>query len=225
VPLKRTIAGRLLYALTLVALSSGRAGSAAAQTPPSADSLAARIQARYDTVRDFTADFTQRLSGGLVLAGKTAVDRGKVAIRKPGFMRWVLETGDRSEITANGVQMVFYSPEDKVATFKPLPKDDTAPSALLLLSGRGKITRDFTAALPADQPAAQWRLVLTPKAKQSDFKTIALIVDRTTLQLRGLEVTDSQDAVQTFTFSNLKENQGIKDEVFQIKVPKGVAIR
>jgi len=225
VPLRRTTAGLLLYALPLLALIGGRATGAAAQVPPSADSLAARIQERYDTVRDFTADFTQRLSGGLVLAGKTAVDRGKVAIRKPGFMRWVLETGDRSEITANGVQVVFYSPDDKLATIKPLPKDDTAPSALLLLSGRGRITRDFTAALPPDQPTGQWRLMLTPKARQSDFKTIALIVDRTTLQLRGLEVTDSQDAVQTFTFSNLRENQGIKDDVFQIKIPKGAAIR
>jgi chaperone LolA len=215
----------LLHALPLLALICGYATGAAAQATPSADSLAARIQERYDTVRDFTADFTQRLSGGLVLAGKTAIDRGKVAIRKPGFMRWVLETGDRNETVSNGAQIYTYFPEDKYYRLQPLPRDDSAPSALLLLSGRGKITRDFNATLPPDQPQGQWRLVLTPKAKQSDFKTIALIVDRTTLQLRGLEVTDSQDAVQTFTFSNLKENQGIKDDVFQIKIPKGVAQR
>jgi chaperone LolA len=221
----RTTAGRLLCALPLLAVICGRATGTAAQASPSPENLAARIQARYDTVRDFTADFTQRLSGGLVLAGKTAVDRGKVWIRKPGFMRWVLETGDRNETVSNGEQLYAYFPEDKYYRIQPLPKDDTAPSALLLLSGRGKITRDFNAAVPSDQPPGQWRLVLTPKAKQSDFKTIALIVDRTTLQLRGLEVTDSQDAVQTFTFSNLRENQGIKDEVFQIKIPKGVAQR
>jgi outer membrane lipoprotein carrier protein len=213
----------LLATAALLAFSAALSGPLGAQSAPSADALAARVQERYDTVRDFTADFTLAQSGGLVMRG--AFDRGTVAIRKPGYMRWVFTTGSKNEVVSNGVQIYSYFPQDKYVQIQPMPKDDTAPSGLLLLSGRGKITRDFTPALPADQPQGEWRLLLTPKVKQQDFKTLALVVDRASLQLRGLEVADTQGSLQTFRFTNLRENQGVKDSVFQFAIPKGVVIR
>ena len=219
---------RIVAALVFVLAGTGqtflvRPLVAATPQAPSAESLAARVQQRYDSVRDFTADFTLAQSGGLTL--RSAVDRGKVSIRKPGHMRWVIETGNTSETVSDGVQIYNYFPKDKYVTISPVPTGDHASSGLLLLSGRGSMTRDFVPSLPASQPAAEWRLVLTPKVKQHEFTALAVVVDRTSLQLRGLDITDPQGTTQTFRFSNLRENQGLKDSVFEFRIPKGVIIK
>ena len=185
--------------------------------------LVARIQARYATVRDFTADFTQTQTSGLTR--QNAVDRGKVSIKKPGRMRWVSETGSRSEVVADGVQIYFYLPKDRLVQVSPMPKGSEASTALLLLTGRGDLTRDFSTGPVTDSTPGEWRVTLTPKSPQADFTTLTLAVDRASLQLRGLTVEDTQGGVQRFQFTNLRENQGLADSAFEFKIPKGVDVR
>jgi len=156
---------------------------------------------------------------------RTAVDRGKVTIKKPGRMRWVQTTGSKSDVVADGVDLYYYLPSDKLVQITPLPKDDQASRALLLLTGRGNITRDFVSSLPTNQPGDEWHLLLKPKVPQADFTTLTLAVDRTSFQLRGLVILDDQGGTRIFRFSNLRENQGVPDSAFQFQIPKGVEIR
>jgi outer membrane lipoprotein-sorting protein len=62
-----------------------------------------------------------------------------------------------------------------------------------------------------------------PKTPQADFETLTLIVDRTTLMLRGF-VTVDQQGTNTILFKNLKENTGIKDDAFYFQFPPGTEI-
>lgn len=211
------VAGWFALALLTSAPLEGR------RQTPSAEALAARIQARYDGVRDFTADFTLAQTGGLAFG--SSVDRGTVAIKKPGRMRWKMTTGSRQEIVSDGATLYSYMPADKYVQVTPLPAGNRASSGLLLLSGRGSITRDFVPELAPEQPESEWRLQLTPKAPEPEFTSLTLVTDRTSLRLRGLEITNAQGGTQKFTFSNLRENQGLSDSVFQFKMPKGVVIR
>jgi outer membrane lipoprotein carrier protein len=191
------------------------------QAAPTADALAARVQSRYATIRDFTADFTLTTTSGLSLGGGT--DRGKVMVKKPVRMRWTLETGSRHEVVSDGTQLFNYFPKDKIVNVMAL--NDQTSTALLLLTGRGDITRDFTARLAAEQPPAEWRLTLTPRAPQPDYKEITLAVDRAALRLTGLDIFDDQGTVRAFRFSNLRENQGIADAVFTFRIPPGVEVQ
>jgi outer membrane lipoprotein carrier protein len=193
----------------------------ARQAAPSADALAARIQARYATIRDFTADFTLTTTSGLSLGGGS--DRGKVIVKKPLRMRWTLATGSRHEVVSDGARLFNYFPKDKVVNEVSL--GDHSSTALLLLTGRGDLTRDFTARMAAAQPPDEWRLTLTPRAPQPDYKEITLAVDRAALRLMGLDILDDQGTVRAFRFSNLRENQGIADSVFAFRVPAGVDVQ
>lgn len=199
------------------------ASTSGAQGLPTAAALAARIQAHYDTVRDFTADFTQRQTSPLL--PKPVVDRGEVKIKKPGRMRWTYATGDRDEFVSDGTTLYAYFRGDRQVTPTPLPRDEEASSALLFLAGRGNLTRDFDAALAAEQPADEWHLVLTPRSTQADFETLTLEVDRRTLSLRGLIATDEQNGTRAFRFTNLRENRGLSDREFEFVIPRGVEIR
>ena len=106
-----------------------------------------------------------------------------------------------------------------------MPAGDDASTALLFLAGRGNLTRDFTASLPADQPAGEWRLTLRPRASQADFETLTLEVDRTSLTFRGLVVVDAQGGTSAFRFTNMRENRGLPDSDFVFSIPRGVEVR
>jgi outer membrane lipoprotein carrier protein len=214
---------RLAAILALAIIAAGPE-AAATQTPaPTPSELASRVQARYDTIRDFTADFTQRQTSPLL--PRPVDERGEVKVKKPGRMRWTYATGDRNQVVSDGTTIYSYFPGDRHVNRTPMPKGDDASTALLFLAGRGNLTRDFAASLPDTQPAGEWRLELKPKAAEADFETLTLEVDRTSLAFRGLVVVDPQGGTSAFRFTNMRENRGLPDSEFTFVIPRGVEVR
>ena len=78
-------------ASVVVLLSLPVLGSAQGERSP--QDLARALQARYQNVRDFTADFVQSYRGG-VLRTETR-ERGTVMVKKPGRMRWIYTNPER----------------------------------------------------------------------------------------------------------------------------------
>jgi outer membrane lipoprotein-sorting protein len=105
------------------------------------------------------------------------------------------------------------------------PLDEQTSTALLLLTGRGNLARDFVPRLGTEQSASEWHLVLTPKAPQPDYTQLTLAVDRASLRLLGLDIVDDQGGTRKFRFSNLRENPGLSDAAFTFRIPKGVEIQ
>ncbi|HYN05770.1 MAG TPA: outer membrane lipoprotein carrier protein LolA [Vicinamibacterales bacterium] len=197
------------------------AATPAAQTPPAADQLARQLQARYDKVKDFTADFTQTFRG--IALPQQTTERGQVKVKKPYRMRWTYTAPERKELIADSLQFWDFRPVDKVVIVRPMPKEGEASTALLFLAGRGNLTRDFAASLPPSHPDGEWHLKLVPKAPQADFTSLVVQVDRATMALRGLVKTDDT-GVWTYRFLNLKENVGLPDKAFVFTPPAGVEI-
>lgn len=198
------------------------AGPTEAQAP-GADELAARVQARYATIRDFTADFTQTQTNPLL--PRPVVERGTVMVKKPGRMRWTYTTGDRNETVSDGTRIYNYARADRYVAMAPMPGPGEASTGLLFLAGHGDLTRDFTARLPPDQPPGEWHLELTPRTPQPDFQTLTLQVARDTLAFRGLVVVDEQGGTSAFRFDDLRENVGLDDQAFTFTIPRGVEVR
>ena len=208
------------FAVALLAAGPALLHASAPQTP-SASELASRVQQRYGSVRDFSADFTQTYQGG-VLKQKTT-ERGTLLIKKPGRMRWTYTSPEKKEFVSDGRQLYSYVPAEKQVMVYDVPANGGDTSAALFLAGRGDVTRDFTAQIAA-QDAATYTLKLTPKAKQQDFDTLTLVVDRATMQIRSLVASDRQGGTSTFVFSNYKENIGLPDSTFVFKTPRGVKV-
>lgn len=188
---------------------------------PAASDLARKLQARYQTVRDFTADFAQTYQG--VLLRKAATERGTLLLKKPSRVRMTYEKPERKIFVADGSQFYSYFPADRAGSVNPLPKEGESSTALLFIAGRGDLTRDFTASLPGTQPQGEWEIKLVPKTPQSDFQTLTLIVDRATLALNGFVTVDDQ-GTNTIRFLHVKENTGLRDDAFEFKFPKGTEI-
>jgi outer membrane lipoprotein carrier protein len=212
----RSLAFVLLGALTLAPRLAGQG-----QDP---GALAARIQARYATIKDFQGDFVQSYEGG-VLRTKTS-ESGTLAVKQPGLFRFVYVKPERKEFVSDGSQIYTYLVADKQVIVSPAPGPGEATTPALFLAGRANIARDFTptaTTLPSAPPGLI-ALKLEPRKPDPDYQWFAVGVDPATLQIRHLVAMDRQGGRSAFTFSNLKENQGISDNTFRFRIPRGVDV-
>jgi outer membrane lipoprotein carrier protein len=222
---------RLLIACTallaVAIVGSPTSASGAAQAPattglPSAADIASRVQTRYDTIRDFTADFVHSYEGGVLR--RKVVERGVVQVKKPGRMRWDYQSPEKKLFVSDGSQMYLHEVAANQVTVFPVPKGDDAATAVLFLAGRGNVTRDFTVGHEAGGNADTHVLRLTPKAPERDYDWLVLHVDRTSYQIRTLSAADAQGGRSTFDFTNIRENTGLADRVFSFSIPRGADV-
>jgi outer membrane lipoprotein carrier protein len=190
-----------------------------------APELAQALQKKYDGVKDFSADFTHTYEGGVLR--KQITERGRLLIKKPGKMRWQYTAPEEKLFVSDGVKMYSYIPQDRQVIVATVPPDDQATTPTLFLAGKGNLTRDFTASLvelPAGMAAGTKALKLVPKARQQDYDWLVLVVDPTSLDIRGLVTVDAQGGKSSFSFTNLKQNIGSADKDFAFKIPRGVDV-
>src|SRR5437763_13179289 len=116
----------------------------AAAVAVTATDLAQSLQHKYDTVRDFSADFVHTYQGGVL--HKQITERGHVLIKKPGKMRWEYTSPEKKLYISDGVRIYSYTPEDKQVIVSAVPRDEQA-GALLFLAGKGNLIRDFTTSI------------------------------------------------------------------------------
>ena len=195
---------------------------AVAQSRPPAIETARALQARYDRVKDFTADFTHTYEGGVLKRKST--ERGTVRIKKPGRMRWEYTAPEKKTFVSDGVKIYSYVPADKQVIVSSVPGTDEATTAVLFLAGKGDLVRDFDITYADTTMPGAVALRLAPRQKQRDYDWLIVTVDQTTLQIRGLTAADQQGGRSTFEFTNYKENTGLADNVFAFTIPRGADV-
>ena len=199
---------------------AGQGATKAAQAGKSPETLATELQARYQSIRDFSADFVQSYRAGVL---KTqSQERGTVAIKKPGKMRWTYTKPQRKELVSDGVKLYWYVAEDKQVVERDVATQASTPD--LFLSGRGDIARDFTASYAETPVQGSVALKLVPRKNEPEYQYLVVALDPGTLQIRALMTRDHQGGESTLTFSNMKENRGLSDRDFVFRVPSGVKV-
>ena len=120
--------------------------------------------------------------------------------------------------------MFMHTPSDNQVIVSPVPTEDQATTAVLFLTGKGNLTRDFNVSFADGAPAGTYALKLQPKLQERDYDWLQLVVDRATFQIRSLTAADKQGTRSTFTFSNFKENVGLPDKTFAFTIPRGADV-
>jgi len=198
------------------------AGSPGAQSSDSPETLARRLQLRYEDIRDFRADFSQRARSGLLPTQSTGA--GTVAVKKPGRMRWEYTMPEKKEVIFDGTNIFEYLPDERLVYKDAAPSGDRAPTAMLFLSGRGDVLRDFVPSHVESPVAGTIALRLTPRQTERDYEYLVVAIDPRSLQIRALVTRDEFGGDSQITFSNLRENAGIPDRTFAFTPPRGVEV-
>ncbi len=185
---------------------------------PPINDLLRDLQTKYDSVADFSANFEHSYAGGLLSTSVT--EHGSVLIKKPGKMRWSYDTSDEKLYVSNGTTFYSYFPIDRQVIVTSLPPDDYASTPALFLAGRGNIRTDFVASYEDSATEVHtWTLRLTPHNTTVEYEWLVIVIDRTTLSIVGLSTKDYQGGRSTYRFSQLEENKGISDDLFDFRIP------
>jgi outer membrane lipoprotein carrier protein len=186
--------------------------------------LAAKVQQRYNGIKDIQGDFVQSYEGG-VLRTKTT-ERGTVAIKRPGRMRFTYTKPEKKEFVSDGSRLYTHLVADKQVIVSPAPGPDQGDIPAMFLAGQSDLARDYTptfTALPGAAPGLV-TLKLVPKKKSEEYESLGIGVDPKTLQIQFLTAVDLQGGRSSFSFSNLKENRGLADKDFVFRIPRGVDV-
>lgn len=178
-----------------------------------------RVEARHRTLRDLTADFVQTYRSGLL--GRQITERGTVSLRPPGRMRWDYRSPEKKTFVSDGRTFYFYVPADRQVITRP--QDDQRGLPAQLLAGRTDVLAQFTAHDGEGAPDGLRRVKLVPRKADGEVEWAAIDVDADA-RIRGIVVVDAQGNRSQFRFENVKENVGLRDDLFRFVAPRGVEI-
>jgi outer membrane lipoprotein carrier protein len=195
--------------------------TASGQAPTqSADDVALSLQRKYDTIRDFSADFVHQHESGALKRKRE--ERGTLLVKKPGKMRWQYKGADEKVFGSDGTRTYTWLPQENRAYLSPAPDENQV--AVFFLASRGQITRDFDVSFGQTSAPNAWTLRLVPKQPQQEYDWLELTVDRASLRIQSFVVAEKQGGRSTFTLSNFKENPGLADKAFEFSIPRGAEV-
>jgi outer membrane lipoprotein carrier protein len=214
-----------------IAPSSARAdapaasASASASGTPTAASVAASVQAFYDKVTSYEADFVQTYD--VKAFGEKKTSKGHVAFQKGGGkMRWDYTDPNGNLVVSDGVTLWSYTEKEKQAR-KMLVKDSQMPTALSFLTGKGNLAADFDLKLLSSKDLkfdGGYVLEARPKVATNLYNYVLFYVDAKTSHVRRVLIVDSQDNRNRFDFEKSKVNETIAAERFKWTPPAGVKV-
>ena len=186
-----------------------------------AESIVDALQKTYDATVDFVADFRQETE--VKTLGRSLKASGKVSFKRPGKMLWEYETPTGQFVLADGKHLYFYQPEQNQVIKSPLKNAFRGDIPLSFLLGIGNLKKDFNATLKASDEN-QNILRLEPKGEAGGYNEILLGVSKSSSDIVWVSVRDAASNVTTLRFSGMRKSVGIKDSLFQVRIPNGADI-
>lgn len=223
----RTFAATLLVcaaAMSPSVMSFLVPAASAATATPSADALAARVQAFYDQTKTFQAGFKQEYF--IRMHDQHRTSEGRVAFEKPGKMSWKYDQPNGNRVVSDGRTLKVYDRENQQMFEQPVDKSQY-PAALAFLMGQGELTRSFTLRLldPATVKfEGGWVLEGTPKDPTPAYQKVLLYIDSATSQVRRVLILDAQGNRNRFDFNSPLVNTPIPTSEFTFSPPEGTQI-
>lgn len=224
----RSLLARLVTAAALLAapVALGQATpapSASAALPTlSASDVAAKVQATYQAITTYEADFDQRYD--MKAFGEKKTSKGHVTFEKPGKMRWEYTDPKDNVVVSDGTTLWSYEAKDKQAREMQL-KSSQMPTALAFLTGKGDLAKEFTlTALDAKDFKGGYLLKGVPKTATNLYAYVLFYVDGKTFQVRRVLIVDAQDNRNRFDFNNPVVGNKYDASKFTWKAPAGVSV-
>jgi len=202
---------RLTYLLVFSLLLASSAAICGISTP-----LLDKIGKRYSKIRDIEANFTQEARLGDVK--KRRVFHGKVFL-KPGLSRWEYTDPYRQIVVTRGDSFTLYDVEAKDAVIGRLE-----PEAVFVKGPFVDLPKRVKRLFKVKETDVPPVLVLTPKREDASLKSVEVRIDPVTMLIRSIETVDVLGNHNKITFSKIRLNTGISDDLFKLHLPPDVTV-
>jgi len=187
-------------------------------------SVLTEIQKRYESTKDFEANFLQEYVGKVMR--QHLKREGKVYFKKKGMMRWDYRVPDQKFIS-DGSTLWFYQADENQVFVSDVSKVIKEKTPLAFLAGEGDLSRDFKLLNFNDsisQKEGNFVLELAPKDPDAVLSKLALTVDQKTYTIVQADIFDGLGNVTRTRFVDIKTNVGLPDSFFHFTIPPGVEV-
>ena len=182
-------------------------------------------QERYNNLSTYTATYTQSLYEGDTLKGKTS---GTVFFKKPHFFRWEVESPENQIIVGDGEVIWIYLPKNKQIIKRSYSPEEsfgpfwfTSTEPIKKIKQNFKVTRPFSVTHKGEMIEV---LEFRPRKEIPGIRQVNLWLEpRNFLPLR-VEVFSDEGSHTRFTYSDVKMNVPIPDELFKLKPREGLEV-
>jgi len=195
--------------------------SASAQEPTAA-ALAKKVDAHYNHLHSLETRYTQRYQ----CMGMDRSETGTLTLLKPGRMRWAYDLPQGKVFILDGRSAISYTPGDAEATRFPEKKLDDLRSPLRFLLGHTELEKELhglSVTLVNVDGQTGYTLWGTPVGMEQRVRSLAVTVDAQGV-IHTLRIEETDRAITTFTFSEMRENVSVNDSDFRFIPPPGVTI-
>jgi outer membrane lipoprotein carrier protein len=189
--------------------------------PIDADSVLDHIQRRYDSTKDYKADFEQETEYRTL--NRKIFGKGKVYFSKPGKMLWLYEKPSSQFVLADGTYLYFYQPAEKQITKTALGTAFRSDLPLSFLLGIGQIRKQFRAET-VKRVGEDYLVNLSPRKPEAALKMVQLLVSADNYDIKRAQIEDMLGNRWILRFQNIERDIGLKPSVFELNPPKGVDI-
>jgi outer membrane lipoprotein carrier protein len=185
--------------------------------------VAARIDARYDSMKTLRAEFTEHYSGG----GIERSESGTMWLKKPGKMRWDYTSPRKKIFLIDGSTAWFYEPGERQARRTTVKNLEDLRSPLRYLLGRTRLEKELRGlSLAVDvTPEKAGDVVLrgVPVGMEDRVSEVLLESDGQGF-LRRIVMEELDGSRTEFRLEHQQENIAIQDEEFRFQPPAGVEV-
>ena len=191
----------------------------AALAGDSAEDIVARLQKKYDAIRDASVTFDQSTVFGVSNAEQSVT--GKLFMKKGNKYR--IETESQTTVT-DGKSVWSYAKVNKqvlIDKYKEDPKS-FSPDKILV-----NVPDNYTSIVLGKEKVGGTEstiVKLSPKTGKPNVKWMKFWVDTDNWLMRKVQILDISDNLTSYSISDTRLNPGIADSVFRFEVPPGVEV-
>lgn len=196
---------------------------ASASAEDNAQKLAKAVDERYNRLTTLRADFVENYQG----AGSTKEESGKLALKRPGRMRWDYTKPQSKLFVTDGKTAHFYVPGEQQARRASVKKLDDFRSPLRYLLGKARIAKEFsqlsvTVPVKPMQPG-NMELSGVPQRMADRVERVTFEVSPQK-QIQRITILEVDGTTTEFRFTNIVENSAVAESEFRFKPPAGVEL-
>lgn len=183
--------------------------------------IASAVDARYNSLQSFKADFVETYSGN----GVSRRESGALSLKRPGKMRWDYRQPNQKLFLSDGKTAVFYVPGERQARKTAVKNLDDFRSPLRYLLGKTKLEKEFDNLAIADASISktQGNIILSGVPKNMADRVQRVLLEITPQsQIQRIVIEEVDGATTEFTFSNITENIALAEAQFHFVAPPGV---
>lgn len=210
---------RQCYVLQRLGILLAAVSLAAAEPASSPELLIQQVEARYNSAKTLSVDFSETYS---ILGHRRPPETGTLTLRKTGKMRWDYRQPQGKLFISDGKTVYLYTARDNRVEKVPLKTTDDMRAPLAFLLGKLDMKKEFRDIATRSGADGTW-LVAQAKNNRLPYESIEMLVAGPG-HIEELVVRGRDQSITGYRFTNEKLNPPVNDTSFHFHVPPGAQV-